>query len=184
MAKNVTIKSKEKVGETPIYSEWKYELNREGTPFTRYRIEMNNNAVAILLFDINSNKVLLPTEFRSGTMQFGQSITAGKIEKEESPEEAAIREVKEETGYDILEVTPVSKYANSEGYSSEITYVFMAKVDSYTNEKHTTNFDKDEDISVEWVDFNAIYDKVISGKLLVSAATILALNFAKSYFRF
>lgn len=184
MVKKVTIKSNKEVNKTPIYTEEHLILDREGETFERDRINMNSNAVAVLITTDNYSRVLLPSEFRTGTLTVGNSITAGKINEGETAEEAVIREVKEETGYTILdsELEYLTKFANSEGYSSEITYVFVAKVED-SSDKGSTNFDEDEDVYTKWVSSVDFFNMVVQASAedytdsYVSPATILTLSY-------
>ena len=56
---------------------------------------------AVRCYLIKDNKVVV-TKYKDGNKKSGYyDITGGKIEEGESPEETAIREMKEETGIDI-----------------------------------------------------------------------------------
>ena len=58
----------------------------------------NNNTVLIIVYTENVNQILMLQ--RRDDPSFWQSVT-GSLEENESPYQAAIREVKEETGIDI-----------------------------------------------------------------------------------
>lgn len=183
--KKVEINNSETINETPIYVEKKYQLERDGKSFERFRIEMKSDAVAILLLNKECDRILLPTEFRSGTMKYSHSIIAGKINTGETPEQAALREIKEETGYGLVRKDTLVyqlKYANSEGYSSEVTYVYVAVIDD-TENVGKTHFDKDEDVSYSWCSVSEfckhINDAMEKDNLdcLVSPATFLGTLF-------
>ncbi|MCR5671982.1 MAG: NUDIX hydrolase [Butyrivibrio sp.] len=62
------------------------------------------DAVAMILHDRTGEKILLNREFRMATGRFVYNFPAGLIDEGETPEEAAKRELKEETGLDLIEV--------------------------------------------------------------------------------
>ena len=69
--------------------------------------ELNNpkeDAVAIIMHDETGEKILINKEFRMAPGHWVYNFPAGLIDEGETREEAARRELKEETGLDILEI--------------------------------------------------------------------------------
>ncbi len=62
------------------------------------------DAVAIIMHDESGEKILLNHEFRMATGKWVYNFPAGLIDEGETREMAARRELKEETGLDILEI--------------------------------------------------------------------------------
>ena len=62
------------------------------------------DAVAIIMHDVTGQKILLNKEFRMATGEWVYNFPAGLIDEGETPEEAARRELREETGLDILRI--------------------------------------------------------------------------------
>lgn len=62
-------------------------------------------AVVMAVFNSDMSKILLCKEFRMGVNQYIYNFPAGLKEPGESSEDAAIRELKEETGLDTVEIT-------------------------------------------------------------------------------
>ena len=62
------------------------------------------DAVAIIMHDESGEKILINREFRMATGSWVYNFPAGLIDPGETPEEAARRELKEETGLDILRI--------------------------------------------------------------------------------
>ena len=58
--------------------------------------------VGMVVFSKDKNKVLLESEFRLATNHFVYNFPAGLIDKGETASEAAKRELKEETGLDMI----------------------------------------------------------------------------------
>jgi len=101
--------------------------------YERFRL-LRQDAAAVLLFNPETDEVILTQQFRYPVSESrGDDIlevVAGKIDEGESPAEAAIREVEEETGY---RVTPeklrfLTSCFSSPGYSTEQFHLFIAEV--------------------------------------------------------
>lgn len=82
----------------------------------------NNNidAVVIIMHSKDGEEVLLNREFRMAADEWVYNFPAGLIEPGETIEQAAGRELKEETGLDIVEITDVIGESYSAiGFSNE-----------------------------------------------------------------
>lgn len=90
------------------------------------------DAVAALLVNTDTQKILMTNQFRYPTLEKGpgwlHELVAGMIDKQEQPEVAIKREVSEEIGYRIREVTPIATFYVSPGGSSERIYLYYAEV--------------------------------------------------------
>ena len=64
----------------------------------------HEDAVAIIMHDESGNKILINREFRMAMGKWVYNFPAGLIDEGETREQAARRELKEETGLDILEI--------------------------------------------------------------------------------
>ena len=56
----------------------------------------------------------------------GVEVPAGYIDPGETPEEAALRELKEETGYEPTELIHLASYYQDQGISSAYNHAFLA----------------------------------------------------------
>lgn len=102
--------------------------------FTREILE-RNPGVGVLLYDPDLDKVVLVEQFRAGCL--GNSagpwvleLVAGIIDTNESPEEVARREAREEAGLEVTTLIPVCDYYNSPGGSSEHLSIVCAHADA------------------------------------------------------
>ncbi len=107
--------------------------DEDGNKFKRLRLK-RENCSAVLIFNSDSNKIVLVKQFRypiySQTPDDILEIAAGKIDKGETPLQAAIRETEEETGYKIQaeNIQFLFDCFASPGYSSERFFIFYAVV--------------------------------------------------------
>jgi ADP-ribose pyrophosphatase len=75
----------------------------------------------------DDNCVILVKQYRKAVNKTLLEIPAGKIEVNEEPRETAIRELKEETGYDAKEFKYLLEFYTSPGYCNEKIYLFLAR---------------------------------------------------------
>ena len=92
----------------------------------------NVEAVVLVMFDEKHERVLLDREFRLAAGCYVYNFPAGLIDAGETPEEAAKRELKEETGLTLIEVEDViGESYSAVGFSNEknLTIVGTARGD-------------------------------------------------------
>lgn len=90
------------------------------------------DAVGVLLHDEEKKTFLFTRQFRLATYLNGNDsgylleTCAGIMDEAETPEQTAIREVKEETGYDISDLKRVAAVYTSAGGITEYVYLYTA----------------------------------------------------------
>jgi 8-oxo-dGTP pyrophosphatase MutT (NUDIX family) len=92
-----------------------------------HRIELND---AVMVICENDNKILFIKEYRIGLKKMSWGLPGGFIEKKESPKQAAIRELEEETGSKIKNIKFFKKYFRNGNYHCGIDYLYYAKVNT------------------------------------------------------
>jgi 8-oxo-dGDP phosphatase len=118
-------------GERPIYdSEWLrlvlVDVEIPGVErFDHHVVRYPQAASGTVVHDPDRG-VLLLWRHRFITDTWGWEIPAGRIETGETPEQAAVRETLEETGWRPGPLTRVGSYAPSNGTSDQIFHVFTA----------------------------------------------------------
>ena len=97
-------------------------------------------------------------------------IPAGRIDSGESPENAALRELGEETGYKALELTKIAGFYLAVGFATEYMHLYEALVEP-GGDPHP---DEDEYVQVELVPLLRIPVMIKSGEI-EDAKTLAAL---------
>jgi ADP-ribose pyrophosphatase len=102
-------------------------------------------------------------------------IVAGGLDRDETPELAIKREIREETGYDVLELELITSFYVSPGGTSERVHLFYAEV-SGTSATDGRSFGTggDEDIAVVELSSQQLWEEFTGGRLL-DGKTIIAL---------
>jgi ADP-ribose pyrophosphatase len=137
---------------------------------TSYREIIRHNGGAGVLCITPDNKVLLIKQFRYAYDEIMYEIPAGKLEPNEDPKLAAIRELEEETGMKASNVELLNVMYPTCGYSAEKIYIYLATDCVRTK----TNLDEDEFIIEEYIDFDKALEMVNDGTIK-DAKTICAL---------
>jgi ADP-ribose pyrophosphatase len=140
--------------------------------------ELVEHSASIGLIPIlEGTHVLLVTQYRHAARKYTLEIPAGNIEKGETPKQAALREMREETGY-VGKLFPVLQWYLSPGYNTELMYVFVA-----TNLRKvidgTENLDDDEDITVKPMKLTTAIRKCIAGEIQDCKTVAALLAYAK-----
>ena len=83
-----------------------YEMISRDKNITTFDQLQNNkeDAVAIIMHDETGEKILINKEYRMAMGKWIYNFPAGLIDEGETPEQAARRELKEETGLDIIRI--------------------------------------------------------------------------------
>jgi len=126
---------------------------------TREIVEHAGGSVIAALKE-NGN-LLMIRQFRKPVEDVVFEVPAGKIDPGEEPVDAALRELKEETGYSAKTIEFLTKTYPSVGFSKEILYIYLCT--GLTPGK--TDFDENEAIDLEEHHINELYDLVMNGKI-------------------
>lgn len=142
-------------------------------------------AVGILLFDTENNKLVLIEQFRPGLAIKAQvpwliEIVAGVIGQNERLEQVARRETQEETGLMVTNLFPICHYWVSPGGSSERIYLFCGQVDSKLAQGIHGLVEEGEDIRLHILSPQQAYNLLDEGKIN-NSPTIIALQWLRQY---
>jgi len=141
----------------------------------KFDVIKSKNAVAIL--PILGKRVVLESQYRVATRSRLYEIPAGHIEKGETPKIAALRELKEETGYTAKRIRYMFSAYSSPGYLTEKLYFYLAT----DLEKGAPKREPNENISIRVMDLDTTLEK-IKKKEITDMKTIAALEFYKLFY--
>lgn len=148
-------------------------------PVTR-ELFKSGDAVVVLPYDPVNDTVVLIEQFRISAYDRGITpwlveCIAGRIDKDESPEDVAIRETKEEAGCEINNLIKIGEMFASPGIFAEYLTVFCAQTDSTSVQGFHGLDDEQEDIRAIVLDFQKALTAMEAGRF-VTAPIFLCLN--------
>lgn len=113
-------------------------------------------------------QVVLVRQFRKPMEEIMLEIPAGRLELKETPENCALRELAEETGYSVGSVEPLTIYYPSPGFSTERIHIFLA---SDLTEGRATP-DEDEYLEVVTMPMEEALSMILDGSIKDSKTII------------
>ncbi len=110
----------------------------------------------------DDGRVLLIDHYRFQTDTRGWEAPAGKIDDGETPEQAAVRELREETGHRAGSLKYLGRYHPSNGSSNQVFHVFIARGVTRIGEIEDTN----EVIGLRWFSPQAVRGLIARNEIL------------------
>jgi 8-oxo-dGTP pyrophosphatase MutT (NUDIX family) len=147
----------------------------EGRRLEHHVIRMSRQSVAVVVCD-DGERVLLLWRHRFITDTWGWEIPAGWVELGEAPEEAARREVEEETGWRPGPLTELSRYYALPGISDLRFTLYRADGATYQGDPS----DPSESTRVEWVPVADLRRLIDKGQL-TDGPSLLGLSLAVAF---
>lgn len=135
------------------------------------------DAIAILLFDPDARSAVVVEQFRlpalvarrrdnaSTTDGWMTELVAGMIDSDETPEQAAIRETFEETGYRIVKPRRIGQFYSSPGGSSERFTLYFSPVGEAQRDGNGGGVAGEEDIRVCKVGVEHLFARLAQGAI-------------------
>jgi ADP-ribose pyrophosphatase len=145
------------------------EQHRGGTRAVTWEMMERGNSVGVLGHDPKRDEIVLVNEFRPGLLVTGQppfqdQLVAGVIEQDESPLDAAVREMREEAGLELRDPVLIhpGAFVSSGGTTERIALVY-GNVDT-TDAGGAYGTDANEDTLVAVLPVQAFIDRVRRGE--------------------
>lgn len=142
------------------------------------------NAASCLLYNKKSRSVLLTRQFRIASFLNGNTTgmlletPAGLLESGEDPADAMMREIKEETGYEVAGIEKVCEGYSSPGAYTELLHLYVAQ---YNNQNKVAAGgglkEEGEDITLVEMPFGEALEQIANGSIR-DLKTILLLQYA------
>ena len=118
-------------------------------------------AACVVPVDMDGN-VIVEKQFRYPFGAVLTEIPAGKLDSKQEPHlEAALRELKEETGYTAENMIYLGEYYPTCAYSDETIHMYLATGLSLGEQ----NLDEDEFVAVEKVPLATLIDRIMAGDI-------------------
>jgi 8-oxo-dGTP pyrophosphatase MutT (NUDIX family) len=159
-------------GERTLYdSEWVWlgQVDVEmpdGERFWHHVVRLPRAAVMVLIDD--QERVLLLWRHRFVQDRWGWELPGGLIDEGEEPEQTAIRELEEETGYRAGRVEPLAEYQPMVGMVDSGHWVFVGR----DPEKVTEPVEVSEADRIEWVPLASVPELIRQGQIWNSGVLI------------
>ncbi|MFC2082175.1 NUDIX hydrolase, partial [Bacteroidota bacterium] len=106
-------------------------------------------------------EIVIVRQFRFGNGKITTEIPGGTVEPDESPKDAAIRELKEETGYTSDKWTYLGAVEPNPAFQNNFCHLWLAEDVVSTDEM---KLDDGEDISVETITLEELKTKIKTGQ--------------------
>ena len=142
--------------------------------YTRKKLD-RPDAVTVFLYNKTRDIIILVKQYRYPIKSDSLELPAGHILPDETPENCAKRELKEETGYSAGKIEKIFEYHPSTEYSDQVYHIFIAE----DLKEGKTNREKYELIDVELLDFKSVIEKITDGTIK-DGRTITAVLLGKS----
>ncbi len=133
---------------------------------------------AVCVLPITDNgEIIFVNQFRYALNKVTLEVPAGKLEKGEDPQEAALRELSEETGLTAGKIVPTGALYTSPALIDEIIYMYIA-TDLTEGEQH---LDEDEFVNAIRIPLKKAVEMVMNGEIRDSKTQVMILKAEKMF---
>lgn len=169
--------SNKKVYQGKVFDVFLSKIREGEVEYERDIIAHHGSAVIVPVYD--DQTIALVKQYRHAAGKYLLEIPAGSLNKDESPETGARRELEEEIGVVAGNIVKLAEFYVSPGFLAEKMFVFLA-----TDLRETAqNLEEDELIEITKINFPKAFEMIKSGEI-EDAKTIIGLTFAGSKFGF
>jgi ADP-ribose pyrophosphatase len=169
--------STEEIYKGKIFDVYEAEIRDGDVEYKREIVRHKGSAVIVPVFA--DKTVALVRQYRHAAGEYLLEIPAGTLEKGESPEIGALRELEEEIGVTAEKIEKLTEFFVSPGFLTEKMHVYMASDLTETQQ----NLEEDEILFVEKFTFPEAFEKIKNGEIQ-DAKTIVGVILAGERFGF
>ncbi len=146
----------------------------DGNPAFR---EYIRHVGAVCVIPVTAQReIVCVRQYRYAVEEILLEIPAGKLDsKDEDPREAALRELREETGAICGKLTYLGKYYGSPAILSECIHMYLAEDLTFGE----TDFDEDEFLEIVRIPLDDLVDAVMAGKIPDGKTQVAVLRAAR-----
>ncbi|HWY79883.1 MAG TPA: NUDIX hydrolase [Candidatus Sulfotelmatobacter sp.] len=137
------------------------DIDRNGKHFSKDFVD--RDPVVFVIPYTASNEIYLESQYRDALQEMTLEVVAGSIEDTEDPLTAAMRELKEETGFIAKKWDKIAEWNTSSNTVAKM-HLFAAT----DLEKGKKNLDDDEEISLIKLPLETILEKIENGELTIA----------------
>lgn len=119
----------------------------------------------VCILPIHDGKVIVQRQYRYPVRSWQWEVPGGFVDTGEEPEEAAVRELKEETGYAVKEIVSLGAFHPSFGSTNEKIHLFVAEC----GEKGEDAREPGEALTVEEISMETFRELIRSGDFMHGA---------------
>ncbi|MBX5328513.1 MAG: NUDIX hydrolase [Candidatus Bathyarchaeota archaeon] len=157
----------------PIYNKHGITILEDSVKFadgTTYEyVYFRSKGTVVIAAFTEDKKMILTKQYRHPLRRIVYDVPGGAIENGETPLEAALRELEEETGFTAEKLEWIGRF--SRGPSSQaVVEVFFAKI-----KRKNEHFDTTEIVEIEMVDFDSLFKRILKGECFDAAVVISVL---------
>jgi len=142
---------------------------------TTERIKIDHPEAAAVVPFLDAQRILMVRQWRYAVERETLEIPAGKVDPGEDIEVCALRELKEETGYEAERLLHLFSYFPAIGYSNEMIRIYAASsLKRLPGEQDVDEISRVEVLGMEQVLDLILQGRIYDGKTVIGIALFLA----------
>lgn len=140
-----------------------------------------NPGEAVIILPINNkNEVIFEKQLREAVGSVNLELPAGMIDAGERPEEAAKRELEEETGFIAGKLELLKSVYTTSGYSSEKIYIYLA---TELTEGNKNLDDTEEILGLEYIHIDECLKMSLENRFSAASENLAILSYYFKYMK-
>jgi 8-oxo-dGTP pyrophosphatase MutT (NUDIX family) len=133
----------------------------DGTQIDHHVVRMPRPAAGTIVVDDATSSVLLLHRHRFITDTWGWEIPAGAVDVGETPQQAAVREAREESGWEPRSVVPLCAFHPANGVLEQTFHIFVSR-DAVDRGGPT---DRNEAARIDWIPIVEVRALLAAGEI-------------------